>query len=79
MHARTRGQQVRVVRVETIEVFSLGRHQMNRVQGPKEDRAIQPREQGTHLPEKRGCRFDQRPVPARVARRRTASRPGSFT
>jgi hypothetical protein len=34
---------------------------MNRVQGPKEYRAIQPREQGTDLPEKRGCRLDERP------------------
>ena len=61
MHARTRGQQMRVVRVETIEVLSLGRYQMDRVQGPKEHRAIQPREQRTNLLEERGCRLDQRP------------------
>ena len=54
MHARTRGQQMRVVRVETIEVLSLGRYQMDRVQGPKEHRAIQPREQRTNLLEERG-------------------------
>ena len=61
MHARTRGQQVRVVRVETIEMLSLGRYQMNRVQGPKEHRAIQPREQGTDPLEKCGCRLDKGP------------------
>jgi hypothetical protein len=38
------------------------RHQMNRVQGPKEHRAIQPREQGTNLLECRS-RLDQRPEP----------------
>src|ERR1700737_72101 len=52
---------MRVVRVEMIEVLSLGRHEMNGVQGPKEHRAIQPREQGTNLLEKRGGRLDQRP------------------
>jgi hypothetical protein len=52
---------MRVVRLKTIEVLSLGRHQMNRVQGPKEHRAIQPREQGTNLLERRGCRLDERP------------------
>jgi hypothetical protein len=61
MHARTRSQQMRVVRVETIEVLSLGSYEMDRVQGPKEHRAIQPREQDTNLLEKRGCRLDQRP------------------
>jgi hypothetical protein len=45
---------MRVVRVETIEVLSLCGQQMNRVQGPKEYRAIQPREQGTHLLESAG-------------------------
>jgi hypothetical protein len=38
---------MRVVRVETIEVLSFGRYQMDRVQGPEEHRAIQPREQRT--------------------------------
>src|SRR5690349_2341735 len=59
--AWTRGQQVCVVRVEAIEVLSLCGQQMNCVQGPKEYGSIQPREQGTHLLEKRGCRPDQRP------------------
>jgi hypothetical protein len=61
MHAPACGQQMRVVRVETIEVLSLGRHQMNRVQGSKEHRAIQAREQGTNLLEKGGCQLDEYP------------------
>ena len=32
MHARTCGQQMRVVRVQVIEVLSLGRHQMHAIQ-----------------------------------------------
>ena len=52
---------MRVVRVKMIEVLSLGRHEMNGVEGPKEHRATQPREQGANLLEKRGCRIDERP------------------
>lgn len=56
MDARTRGQQMRVIRIEEIEVPGLGRHEMNGVQGPKEYRAIQPRDQGSNLLEQRECR-----------------------
>jgi hypothetical protein len=34
---------------------------MNSLQGSKEHRAIQPRQQGANVLEKCGCRFDQRP------------------
>src|SRR5438093_12795431 len=58
-------EQMSIVRVNAIEVFSLCRDQVQCIQGPQEHGSVQPQEKSAHLLEQHLRRSDQAPQSVR--------------